>query len=145
MSSESRRWQLGLPVEDAERVAEGEHAYRQAQAQATGGRPQAFSLGLYEGEALVAGLTGHTEFQRLFIDQVWVEDEWRGGGLGTAVMRRAEAEALRLGCLDALVETLSDRTADWFESLGFTCVAHVHDYLPGFTRHILIKVWKPRD
>ncbi|MEH0166754.1 GNAT family N-acetyltransferase [Paucibacter sp. JuS9] len=145
MSAENRRWQLGLSAEDAERVAEGEYAYRQAHAM--GGQPQAFSLGLYEGdgEALVAGLTGHTELRRLFIDQVWVEDEWRGRGLGTAVMRRAEAEALRLGCLDALVETLSDRTAEWFESLGFTCVTHVHDYLPGFTRHILIKVWKPRD
>ncbi|MDM4768477.1 GNAT family N-acetyltransferase [Pelomonas sp. SE-A7] len=141
-AADNRRWQLGLPAEDAARVAEGEHGYRQAQS--AGGRPQAFSLGLYEGEDLIAGLTGHTEFHRLFIDQVWVEDDWRGGGLGTGLLRRAEAEALRLGCVDALVETLSDRTAEWFESLGFTCVAHVHDYLPGFTRHILIKVWKPR-
>jgi len=94
---------------------------------------------------LIAGALGRTEFRRLFINYLWVDEGWRGRGLVSDVLRRLEAQALKRGCVDALIETLSDRHAELYERLGYAMMAHVHDYLPGFTRYILIKVWKPRD
>ncbi|WP_271007733.1 GNAT family N-acetyltransferase [Paucibacter sp. B51] len=97
-----------------------------------------------QGELLV-GASGRTEFQRLYVDYLWVREDLRGQGLGSACLRQIEAQALRRGCVDALIETLSDETAALYEHLGYVCISHVHDFVPGFTRHTLLKVWKPRD
>jgi len=142
-SSGLRRWTTELPADDAARISEG--VTRHGRAQAPGGQAQAIACGLYEDGHLIAGALGRTEFKRLFVNYLWVDEDWRGGGLGTELLRQLEAQALRRGCLDALIETLSDRTARWYEQLGYAMMAHVHDYIPGFTRYILIKVWKPRD
>ena len=82
--------------------------------QAAGGNAQPITCGLHEDGQLIAGATGRTEFRRLYIGYLWVDEAWRGGGIGTEVLRRIEAQALQRGCVDALIETLSDRTADWY-------------------------------
>ncbi|WP_310387314.1 GNAT family N-acetyltransferase [Roseateles sp.] len=113
--------------------------------QAQGSDACDIACALYEGERLVAGASGRTEFARLYVNYLWVEAERRGQGWGGECLRQIEAQALRRGCVDALIETLSDETAELYEHMGYVCIAHVHDYVPGFTRHTLLKVWKPRD
>lgn len=139
-----RSWSQDLAPADAALISAGVTAY--GRALAFGGNAQEISCGLRdEGGRLIAGATGRTEFRRLFINCLWVDEDLRGQGIGTDVLRRLEAQALKRGCADALIETLSDRHAELYERLGYAMMAHVHDYLPGFTRYILIKVWKPRD
>ena len=113
--------------------------------QAQGSDACDIACALYEGERLVGGAFGRTEFARLYVNYLWVEAERRGQGLGGECLRQIEAQALQRGCVDALIETLSDETAELYEHLGYVCISHVHDYVPGFTRHTLLKVWKPRD
>ncbi len=110
-----------------------------------GSDAQPIACALYEGDVLLAGASGRTEGQRLFIEQLWVQTEWRGQGLAGDCLRQLEALALRRGCVDVLAETVSDEAADLFEHLGYACIAHLHDYLPGLTRHTLLKVWMPRE
>ena len=132
-----------LTPEDAGVVSSGVIAF--GRAEAAGGNAQDISCGLYEGDRLIAGALGRTEFRRLFINYLWVDEPMRGQGIGAEVLRRLEAQALKRGCVDALVETLSDRNAELYERLGYAMMAHIHDYIPGFTRYILIKVWRARD
>ncbi|MCV2350371.1 GNAT family N-acetyltransferase [Paucibacter sp. Y2R2-4] len=132
-----------VPQADLDAVRAGVLLYGRQQAQGSDARDIACAL--YEGERLLAGAQGRTEFGRLYINYLWVEAEHRGQGLGSKCLRQLEAQALQRGCIDALIETLSDDTAQIDEHLGYVCIAHVHDYVPGFTRHILLKVWKPRD
>jgi len=136
-------WAQDLATADAALISAGVTDY--GRALAAGGQAQDISCGLYENGRLIAGALGRTEFRRLFINYLWVDEGWRGRGLVSDVLRRLEAQALKRGCVDALIETLSDRHAELYERLGYAMMAHVHDYLPGFTRYILIKVWKPRD
>ena len=143
MTSSGRSWTQALPPADAARISDAVTAHGRAQVLDSNAEP--IACGLYEDGRLIAGATGRTECQRLFVNYLWVDEHLRGQGLGSELLRQLEAQALRRGCLDALIETLSDRTADLYERLGYVCMAHVHDYIPGFTRHILIKVWKPRD
>ncbi len=139
----SRSWVQDLTPEDASVVSTGVIAF--GRSQAPGGHAQEISCGLYADDRLLAGAVGRTEFRRLFISYLWVEESMRGQGIGSDVLRRLEAQALKRGCIDALIETLSDRNAELYERLGYAMMAHMHDYIPGFTRYILIKVWKPRD
>lgn len=136
-------WSQDLPPGDLARIGDGVTAY--GRALAAGGQATPISCGLYDGDRLIAGAAGRTEFRRLFVNYLWVDEDLRGQGLGTEVLRRIEAQALKRGCVDALIETLSDRHAELYERLGYAMMAHVHDYVPGFTRYILIKVWRPRD
>lgn len=139
-----RTWSQDLAPADAAQISAGVTAY--GRALAFGGNAQDISCGLHDEDGrLIAGATGRTEFRRLFINYLWVDEDLRGQGIGSDVLRRLEAQALKRGCVDALIETLSDRHAELYERLGYAMMAHVHDYIPGFTRYILIKVWKPRD
>ncbi|WP_198937733.1 GNAT family N-acetyltransferase [Pelomonas sp. KK5] len=138
-----RSWLQDLTPEDAGVVSDGVIAH--GRREAAGGQAQEISCGLYEDGHLIAGAVGRTEFKRLFVSYLWVDEDRRGKGIGTEVLQRLEAQALKRGCKDALIETLSDRSADWYESLGYATMAHIHDYIPGFTRYVLIKVWRPRD
>lgn len=140
-----REWKRDrdVPSTDLEAIREGVIVHGRQQTQ--GSDAEDISCGLYEDGVLVAGAWGRTEFQRLYINYLWVAAEHRGQGLGGELLRQIEAQALKRGCADALIETLLDEVAEIYEHLGYACIAHVHDFVPGFTRHTLLKVWQPRD
>lgn len=128
---------------DLDAIRDGVILHGRQQTQGSDARDIACAL--YEGGELIAGASGRTEFQRLYVNYLWVQAERRGQGIGGQVLRQLEAQALKRGCVDALIETLQDETAALYEHLGYACVAHLHDYVPGFTRHTLLKVWRERD
>ena len=133
-----------VPAADLDAIRAGVVLHGRQQTQ--GSDAQDIACALYDGAGrLLAGGWGRTEFQRLYLSDLWVHPDRRGEGLGGDTLRRLEAQALRRGCVDALVETLLDDVAALYEHLGYACIAHVHDFVPGFTRHTLLKVWRPRD
>ena len=79
------------------------------------------------------------EFNRLFIQYLWVLESHRRQGIGTNLLFRIEQAARELNCTDALVETLSDRTAQMYRRLGYAPLAEIANYIPGYTRHVLLK------
>lgn len=143
MAARLWQWDAQVPAAALAQIAAGVHIAEQQLSQGSDAQPMACAL--YEGDTLLAGASGRTEGQRLFVEQLWVRDALRGQGLAGDCLRRLEAQALRRGCVDAMAETLSDEVADLFEHLGYACIAHLHDYLPGLTRHTLLKVWRARE
>lgn len=143
--SASRVWRRDADLSQADLDAIREAVVIHGRQQAQGSDARDIACGLYEDGVLIAGAWGRTEFQRLYISYLWVAAERRGEGLGGELLRQVEAQALKRGCVDALIETLLDEAAAVFEHLGYACIAHLHDYVPGFTRHTLLKVWQPRD
>lgn len=90
-------------------------------------------------DRLVGGVTGRMELKRLFVGYIWVDERWRQGGLASGLLTRIEAAAQRHGCIDAIVESLLDNVAAMFRAKGYVTVGMIPDYVPGFTRHILLK------
>lgn len=118
-------------------VAGGVMAF--GRAEAAGGNPIPIASFLRESDSIVAGATGRTEFERLFIDFLWVREDLRGSGLGRAALARIEDAARRRGARDALIETLNDRAAALYRRCGYVEVASVARYVGRFTKHILVK------
>ncbi len=141
----SLEWRRDDAVPVADRHLIRDRVITHGRQQTQGSDAADIAVALYEQGELIAGAVGRTEFQRLYISYLWVSDERRGQGLGGDCLRQIEALALRRGCVDALVETLLDEVAALYEHLGYACISHVHDFVPGFTRHTLLKVWQPRD
>jgi GNAT superfamily N-acetyltransferase len=89
---------------------------------------------------LVAGATGITHWGWLFVEYLWVTDDLRGGGLGTRLLRDAEAAARARGCTAVWLDTFSFQAPRFYERLGYRQFGHLHDYPAGGARHFL---WKP--
>lgn len=108
-------------------------------AEAAGGDARPIGCFLRDGERVLAGATGRTEFGRLFVSYVWVDEPLRGRGLGTEALRRIEAAGRERGARDVLIETLSDRTAALYEREGYTSISRIEGYVGRFTKHVLRK------
>ena len=91
------------------------------------------------GTEIVGGLLGHTNWNWLFIAQLWVSDKMRGDGLGRKLVGEAEAEARRRGCTHAHVDTFSFQAVPFYQRLGYTVFGELTDYPPGHKRYFLQK------
>ncbi|WP_163020017.1 GNAT family N-acetyltransferase, partial [Pseudomonas viridiflava] len=84
-----------------------------------GGNAKAIACALTEDSLLMGGATGRTEFQRLFVNFLWVDQQWRGTGLGAEALHKLEALAIERGCVDSIIETLDDGVASWYQRIGY--------------------------
>lgn len=91
------------------------------------------------GGEIVGGLLAHTNWEWLFIAQLWVADAARGGGVGARLLRSAESEAVRRGCRHAHVDTFSFQARPFYERHGYTVFGELPDYPAGHTRYFLQK------
>jgi GNAT superfamily N-acetyltransferase len=91
-----------------------------------------------DGTAL-GGMTGHTQHGWLFIKLLWLPERFRGTGIGTELMRRAEAEARARGCVGVWLDTFSFQARGFYERLGYRAFGEIPDHPPGEARHFLLK------
>ena len=87
----------------------------------------------------IGGLVSYTNWEWLYIVQLWVTDTLRGHGIGGRLVRAAEAEARRRGCKHAHVDTFSFQARPFYERLGYTVFGQLDDYAAGHTRYFLQK------
>ncbi len=95
-------------------------------------------VALQEGEA-IGGLLGYTNWEWLYVAQLWVSETLRGHGVGGQLVRAAESEARRRGCRHAHVDTFSFQARPFYERLGYTVFGQLDDYAAGHTRYFLQK------
>lgn len=74
----------------------------------------------------------------LFIKWLWIDEAYRRGGNGRALMAAAEAEGRRLGCTAIWLDTFEFQARPFYEKLGFSTWGTL-DYPAGFKRYFLQK------
>jgi GNAT superfamily N-acetyltransferase len=109
--------------------------------QATGfddGRPFA---GVVRDEAgnVVAAINGHTWGGCCHVVHLWVQQQMRRCGHGSARLRSAEQEAIRRGCKRALLLTHSFQAPEFYERLGYVRMATIANYPQGHAQHVYVK------
>lgn len=73
------------------------------------------------------------------LQQLWVASEYRGRGVGTALVRAFEEHARTHGCSNFYLETFSFQAPDFYRSLGYLAV-HEHQVYPhGIIKHLMVK------
>src|SRR5689334_18937041 len=82
-----------------------------------------------DGE-IVGGLTGVTHWNWLHIQFLWVAEKSRGCGLGTQLLKAAEAEAINRGCEHARLDTFSFQAQPFYERFGYEEFGRLEDYPP---------------
>jgi GNAT superfamily N-acetyltransferase len=82
--------------------------------------------------AVIGGLWGRTGYAWLSIQMLFVPAFMRGRGIGSALVRTAEIEARKRGCLGMLVDTFSFQAQPFYERLGFTVFGVQENFPPGY-------------
>ncbi|MDE1900435.1 MAG: GNAT family N-acetyltransferase [Alphaproteobacteria bacterium] len=91
------------------------------------------------GGAVVAGLTGKTFWDWLYIDILWVAPALRGQGMGRGLVLAAEAEAVERGCHSSYLWTESFEGPDFYPKLGYQSFVVKPDFPRGHQRIGLMK------
>lgn len=137
----------GAPPRDAGEITAGLVAFN---VEATGlARPEAVTVMARDEEsgAVVAGLRGKISAGWLHVGELWVAQELRGDGIGSAILAEAEQEAMRRRCLGAHLDTFSFQAPGFYERQGYEVFGAVEDHPPGHRRLFLQKrfVYPPAD
>jgi len=109
--------------------------------QATGfndGRPFA-GVVRDEAENVVAAINGHTWGGCCHVVHLWVHEQMRRHGHGSALLRSAEEEAIRRGCKRVLLLTHSFQAPEFYERLGYVRIATIPNYPQGHAQYVYIK------
>lgn len=97
-----------------------------------------FALVLRDADdSLVGGLYAVLYWGWLFVDELWIDDDWRGNGLGSELLRRAEMWAREHGCHSVWLDTF--QAHGFYEKLGYEVFGTLDDYPAGQRRSFLKK------
>jgi GNAT superfamily N-acetyltransferase len=98
------------------------------------------ALVLREGDGPVqGGLRAITYYGWMFIEILFLPAALRGQGVGTRLMRMAEAEAIRRGCVGIWLDTFSFQARPFYERLGYVSFGQIDDYPAGHSRFFMQK------
>jgi GNAT superfamily N-acetyltransferase len=88
---------------------------------------------------VVGGLLGHIRWRWLYVAKLWIADEHRGGGHGSALMAVAEEHARARGCIGAYLDTFEFQARPFYEKLGYRLFGTLDGYPPGYRQFFLSK------
>jgi GNAT superfamily N-acetyltransferase len=94
-----------------------------------------------DARAPAGGLWAATLYRWLHIQMVFIPGALQGRGIGSALIRMAEHEAHKRGCLGAYTETLSFQAAPFYEKLGYRRFGTLQASASRHHRVFLCKTW----
>ncbi|HEV7858247.1 MAG TPA: GNAT family N-acetyltransferase, partial [Pyrinomonadaceae bacterium] len=88
---------------------------------------------------VVGGLMGGWRWGWLYTNKLWVQEQYRGQGAGSRLLRAVETQALAAGCTDAVLDTFSFQASPFYERHGYKIYATLEGFPPGYRLHFLHK------
>ena len=96
---------------------------------------------IYEFNAkVIAGFNGYTWGGCCELSHVWVDERYRGQGLGAALLRAAETEAVARGCAQVVLATHSFQAPGFYERMGYEKKYAIEGRPKGYADIIYVKV-----
>jgi GNAT superfamily N-acetyltransferase len=68
---------------------------------------------------------------RLDVDDFYIAEEYRGQGIGTSVLQKAKAIAIKRGCTRCVLSTFEFQARVFYEKQGYSVSGKLQDYPPG--------------
>lgn len=97
------------------------------------------SIILKRAGEVYAGLHGHTWGACCVIKVIWIAEQSRRQGLGTALLVAAELEARQRGCRQIVLSSHDFQAPEFYEKQGFQRLATVCDNPAGHTDILFVK------
>lgn len=75
----------------------------------------------------------------LYIDTLWVKEEYRNKGYASALVKDVEAKAKAMKCKISHLDTYDFQAKDFYERLGYTVFGTLEDCPEGHNRYFMSK------
>jgi GNAT superfamily N-acetyltransferase len=92
-----------------------------------------------EAGTLTGGLAGDVWGNGFHLNALWLREDLRRTGIGSELVRQAEAHARTLGATVAYVETLSFQARPFYEKHGYRVFGTIEDIAPATDYYFLSK------
>ena len=93
-----------------------------------------------EDERILGGVRGtYNRSGWLYINGIWVANEYRSNGYGTRLMKDIETEAKRKGCTQCYLTTLSFQAPEFYQKLGYEVFATLENFHQHYNKYFLRK------
>lgn len=76
----------------------------------------------------IGAIFANTQFLWLKLDVMIVHDSWRGKGVGTALLARAEELATARNCTYVFVDTMENQAPGFYEKSGYTVAGKLDNW-----------------
>jgi ribosomal protein S18 acetylase RimI-like enzyme len=106
------------------------------------------TLDVYARDAagqIVGGLIGEFAFGWLSIQVLWVDERFRGNGIGSAILKAAERRAIEKGCRFAGLDTMSFQAPAFYERRGYVSIGRADGYPGGAYKIFTRKELEPAE
>jgi len=98
-------------------------------------------IGIEREGRIVAGADAVvTAFRILYVSTVYVEEAFRGQGLGRQLMEALEAKAVQLGVNQIRLDTFGFQGAEFYPKLGYQEVGSYENVADGYSEHFFVKM-----
>lgn len=126
-----------LPAQAVEVVDAGLGRFNEGAAPLEQVRPLACFAHAGEGGPPIGGAVGRRWGECCELQQLWVQPEARGRGLGTRLLRAFEARAQACGCRQVYLETWSFQARPFYAALGYEVLLELRGYGPGLAKYTM--------
>jgi len=98
-----------------------------------------------ESDDILGGLWAHSAYDWMFVELIIVPEKLRGTGLGSRLIRQAEATAAARGCTGIWLDTFSFQARGFYEKLGYELFGSIDNYPKNGSRFFFRKQLPQRD
>ena len=88
---------------------------------------------------VIGGIIGGTYWGWMYIDILWVREDFRKKGIGTKLLAKAEEEAVCRGCHHVHVDTMSWQAPNFYKKHGYEVIGVLPDIPKGHQKYLLMK------
>jgi GNAT superfamily N-acetyltransferase len=88
---------------------------------------------------IVGGVFGSTYWDWLEISLLWVREDLRGQGIGSRLLKAAEAAGVERGCHHAMLDTFSFQSPTFYRKHGYEVFGEIDGFAGAHTRYYLQK------
>ena len=92
-----------------------------------------------ESGNIIGGILGGTYWGWMYVDILWVHEDYRQRGIGSLLLRAAEEEAARRGCHHVHLDTMSWQAPDFYKKHGYEVIGVLPDIPSGNQKYLLMK------
>jgi GNAT superfamily N-acetyltransferase len=97
-------------------------------------KPKSIASVAKVGDQIVGGVLGVVVLDWLSVEIVFLDEKYRGQGLGEALLTALEREGQRLGATRAFVDTTSFQAEGFYTKFGYVEWGRFKDFAPGVDR-----------
>jgi GNAT superfamily N-acetyltransferase len=98
------------------------------------------NLGIKLSGKLIAGINASiTAYKILYISTIFVDEEYRGNGLGKKLMETVESKAIELGVNMIRLDTFDWQGYEFYVKLGYELIGKYRNEIDNFCEYFFLK------